>query len=108
MELEYRRAVRLFPYDAGMTLSIADAYTRAGLCKPATDLFEWTFGVDPTLGEGRYQFVYCLSRQGRWAEVRAQALIGLPLVPARDSKPMRNAIAEADIALGRRTRPAAR
>ena len=32
MELEYRRAVRLFPYDAGMTLSIADAYTRAGLC----------------------------------------------------------------------------
>lgn len=108
MELEYRRAVRLFPYDAGMTLSIADAYTRAGLCKPATDLFEWTFGVDPTLGEGRYQYVYCLSRQGRWAEVRAQALIGLPLVPARDSKPMRNAIAEADIALGRRARPAAR
>ena len=41
-EIEYRRAIRIFPYDAGMTLSIADSYTRAGLCEPAVTLFEWT------------------------------------------------------------------
>ncbi|MEO7455081.1 MAG: hypothetical protein ABIY52_02390, partial [Gemmatimonadaceae bacterium] len=39
MEREYRRAIRIFPYDAGMTLAVADAYTRAGLCPPAISLF---------------------------------------------------------------------
>src|SRR5450759_841488 len=35
MESEYRRAIRIFPFDAGMTLLVADAYTRAGRCAPA-------------------------------------------------------------------------
>src|SRR5207253_147655 len=30
MEREYRRAIRIFPYDAAMTISVADAYTRVG------------------------------------------------------------------------------
>ena len=51
MEIEYRRAIRLFPYDAGMTLTIADEYTRAGLWKPAADLNEaggpWGPGTRP-------------------------------------------------------------
>ena len=99
MEIEYRRAIRMFPYDAGMTLSVADAYTRAGLCAPAVALFEWTFGVEPNTGEGRYEYVYCLARLGRWTDVRSAALDGLRLVPPRDVRLMRAAVAEANKAL---------
>lgn len=104
MEREYRRAIRIFPYDASMTLSIADAYARAGLYAPAADLFEWTYGVEPTIGELRYEYVYSLSRLGRWQQVREQALLALALAPPRDIKLLRSAIANADTALGRRAR----
>lgn len=94
MEIEYRRAIRIFPYDAGMTLSIADAYTRAGLCEPAVALFDWTFSVEPDKGDGRYQYVWCLARLGRWSEANREALASLHLVPPRDSRLMRAAIQE--------------
>ncbi|MEP6992432.1 MAG: hypothetical protein ABJA80_15980 [bacterium] len=96
MEIEYRRAIRIFPYDAGMTMSVADAYTRAGLCAPAVALFEWTYGVEPETGEGRYEYVYCLARLGRWTDVRREALAGLRLVPPRDVRLMRLAVKEAN------------
>ncbi len=101
MEKEYRRAIRIFPYDAGMTLAVADAYTRAGLCAPAVTLFEWTYGVEPELGEGRYEYVYCLAKVGRWADVRREALAGLKYVPARDVKYMREAVRQAKLALAK-------
>ena len=98
-EIEYRRAIRIFPYDAGMTLSIADSYTRAGLCAPAVALFEWTFGVEPEMGEGRYEYVYCLAKLGRWKDVKREAITGLALVPPRDSRLMRAAIRESSVAI---------
>jgi hypothetical protein len=101
MELEYRRAIRMFPYDAGMTLSIADAYTRAGLCGPAVALFEWTFAVEADTGDGRYEYVYCLARLDRWADVRREALDGLRRVPPRDVPLMRAAVVRANAALKR-------
>ena len=101
MEIEYRRAIRMFPYDAGMTLLIADAYTRVGFCAPAVALFEWTFGVEPEMGDGRYEYVYCLARLGRWTDVRREALAGLRLVPPRDVRLMRAAVVQANKALGR-------
>jgi hypothetical protein len=104
MEIEYRRAIRIFPYDAAMTLAVGDAYTRAGLCEPAITLFEWTFGVQPDVGEGRYQYVYCLAKVGRWADVRREALHGMNLVPPRDIRLMRKAVVEANIQLGYRKR----
>ena len=99
MEMEYRRAIRIFPYDAGMTMIVADAYTRAGLCAPAVALFEWTFGVEPEMGEGRYQYVYCLARLGRWSDVRREALTGLRLVAPSDVRLMRAAVVEANKAI---------
>ena len=102
MEREYRKAIRIFPYDAAMTLSVADAYTRAGICQPAVTLFEWTFTVDPTIGEGRYQYVYCLAKLGRWSDVRREALSGLRLVAPRDIKLMREAVHQANLALARK------
>ena len=99
MEREYRHAIRLFPYDAGMTLWVADAYTRAGLWAPAATLFEWTFGVEPESGQGRYEYVYCLAKLGRWRDVRREALAGLRFVPARDVRLMRAAVAAANRAL---------
>jgi hypothetical protein len=99
MELEYRHAIRLFPYDAGMTLTIADAYTRAGLFKPAADLFEWTYSVEPHTGQGRYEYVYSLARLQRWTDVRREALAGISLVVPRDVELMRKAVAAADSAL---------
>ena len=99
MEMEYRRAIRMFPYDAGMTLAVADAYARAGLFMPAAALFEWTFAVRPEAGEGRYEYVYCLARLNRWADVRREALSGMPFVPARDIHLMRAALAQANLIL---------
>ena len=99
MEREYRRAIRIFPYDAGMTLAVADAYTRAGFCAPAVTLFEWTFRVEPATGDGRYEYVYCLAKLHRWADVRREALDGLRLVPPRDVRLMRAAVVAANTAL---------
>lgn len=104
MEREYRRAIHIFPYDAGMTLAVADAYGRAGLCEPAVPLFEWTFSIEPEMGEGRYEYVYCLARLGRWADVRREGLAGMAYVPARDFRLMHLGIYEANVALGRVSR----
>jgi hypothetical protein len=99
MELQYRKAIRIFPYDAAMTISVADAYTRAGLCAPAVALFEWSYSVEPEAGEARYQYVYCLARLERWADVRREALNGLRLVAPRDVKLMREAVHQANLRL---------
>jgi hypothetical protein len=82
-----------------MTLTIADGYTRAGLFKPAVDLFEWTYTVEPLTGQGRYEYVYSLSRLKRWPEVRKEALAGLSLVAPSDVELMRQAIAAANKAM---------
>src|SRR5437764_12403236 len=99
MELEYRRAIRIFPYDAAMSLSVADAYTRVGLCQPAVTLFEWSYSVEPEAGEARYQYVYCLAKLERWADVRREALAGLRLVAPRDVRLMREAVHQANLHL---------
>ncbi|MDQ2668190.1 MAG: hypothetical protein M3Z05_19640 [Gemmatimonadota bacterium] len=99
MDMEYRRAIRMFPYDAGMTLSVADAYTRAGLCAPAVALFEWTFSVLPESGDGRYEYVYCLAKLNRWVDVRREALAGLRYVAPRDVHLMRAAVVQANLIL---------
>lgn len=101
MEFEYRKAIRLFPYDAAMTLWIADGYTRVGMCRQANALFRWTYAVAPGLPGGRYEYVYCLAHEGRWQDARDQALTAVSLVDGPHIKLLHAAIAAADSALGR-------
>lgn len=101
-ELEYKRAIRLFPYDVSMTLVIASDYHRAGLCAPAVALLRWSYAVREGIADGRYQYVDCLAKLGRWQESRDAALDGLRYVDARQSRGLRRQVASADSALGRR------
>jgi hypothetical protein len=101
-ELEYKRAIRLFPYDVPMMLAIASDYYRAGMCGPTTALLTWTYAVEPLISEGRYQYVECLGRLGRWDESRTAALEALRVVGAGEGRRIRGAFVVADSALGRR------
>jgi protein O-mannosyl-transferase len=106
-EAELRLAIRLFPYDAGATVDVAEAYRRSGLCKPALPLYEWSFAIDSTLRDGRLGYVYCLSVMERWQDTRQQALAGMRYGFPWEGKYLRNAVFVADSALGRplRKRP---
>ena len=106
-ETELRHAIRIFPYDAGATVDVAEAYRRSGLCEPAVPLYEWSFAIDSTLRDGRLGYVYCLSVLGRWEDTRQQALVGMRYGFPWEGKYLRNAVFVADSALGRplRKRP---
>ena len=106
-EAELRHAIRLFPYDAGATVDVAEAYRRSGLCKPAIPLYEWSFAIDSTLRDGRLGYVYCLSVMERWQDTRQQAFAGMRYGFPWEGKWLRNAVFVADSALGRplRKRP---
>jgi hypothetical protein len=100
-EAEYKRAIRIFPYDVSMTLVIASDYHRAGMCAPTVTLLRWTYAVEKGIVDGRYQYVDCLAKLGRWSESRQAALDGLRFVNWRQSSGLRRQIASADSALGR-------
>jgi hypothetical protein len=106
-EAELRHAIRLFPYDAGATVDVAEAYRRSGMCKPAIPLYEWSFAIDSTLRDGRLGYVYCLSVMERWGDTRQQAFAGMRYGFPWEGKYLRNAVFVADSALGRplRKRP---
>jgi hypothetical protein len=106
-EAELRHAIRIFPYDAGATVDVAEAYRRSGLCKPAIPLYEWSFAIDSTLRDGRLGYVYCLSVMERWRDTREQAFAGMRYGFPWEGKYLRNAVFVADSALGRplRKRP---
>lgn len=101
-ELEYKRAIRLFPYDVSMTLVIASDYHRAGMCAPAVALLRWSYSVQADITDGRFQYVDCLAKMGEWRESRAAALDGLRYVGVSQSRGLRRQVASADSALGRR------
>ena len=100
-ELEYKHALRLFPYDVAMMLAIAADYYRGGFCEPTVVLLSWSYAVQSDIGDGRYQYAECLGRLGRWQESRTAALNGLRLAFPRDSRGLRLVLARADSALGR-------
>ena len=101
MMREYHLALKIFPYDATMTLAMADGYARAGLYQEATRMFKWTYAVEPTAVAGRYEYAYSLVRTGQLDEARAQAMESLHMVSGVDFKHMREVIAYSDSVAGR-------
>jgi len=107
MEKEFRHAIKLFPYDAGVTVDVAEGYRRAGYCEPAVPLYEWSYAIEASYPDGRLGYVYCLSTMARWKDTREQALLGIQYGHPWEGKWLRNAVYVADSALGRplRKRP---
>ena len=101
MEIEFKHALRLFPYDVSMVLSIGSMYYRAGLCQPANTLLSWAYDIEPAATEGRYAYARCLAKADRWNEARTATLQAMRMLPGRDLPRLRRALAEADSALGR-------
>jgi protein O-mannosyl-transferase len=72
-EAEYRRALKLFPYDPFLSYSLAEQYRRVGMCLPALPLYRWTFGLDTNFKYGRSAFAWCLLNEDLYDEARDQA-----------------------------------
>lgn len=99
---EYRVAMRLFPYDVKMMLTIGRDYQRMNACPLAIAVLQWSYKLDPLVAEGRDAYVDCLQQQHQWQQSRAEALTALSLVSGRESREFRADVARADSALGRR------
>lgn len=101
MEVEFKHALRLFPYDVSMVLSIGSMYYRVGLCEPANALLGWAYDIQPEAVEGRYAYARCLAKVGRWSEARAATLQAMSMLPGDQLPRLRHALVESDSALGR-------
>ena len=76
-EAEYRRALKLFPYDPFLSYSLAEQYRRVGMCRPAMPLYRWTFGLDINFKYGRSGFAWCLLNEDLYDDAREQAFKAL-------------------------------
>ena len=65
-EAEDRRALKLFPYDPGVSFNLAEAYRNAGMCEEALPLYKWTRQVMPDFPFGRTQYAACLMERGHY------------------------------------------
>jgi protein O-mannosyl-transferase len=65
-EAEDRRALKLFPYDPGVSFNLAEAYRMAGMCEEALPLYKWTRDVMPDFPFGRTQYAACLMERGHY------------------------------------------
>ncbi|HEX5971793.1 MAG TPA: hypothetical protein VFY85_07710 [Gemmatimonadaceae bacterium] len=101
MEIEFKHALRLFPYDVSMVLSIGSMYYRLGLCEPANALLGWAYDIEPASVEGRYAYARCLAKAHRWNDARDATLQAMRMLPGQQLPRLRRALAEADSALGR-------
>ncbi|MEO6878800.1 MAG: tetratricopeptide repeat protein, partial [Gemmatimonadaceae bacterium] len=72
-ELEYRKALALFPYDAFLAYNLADQYRQAGMCGPALPLYEWSQSLDPNFPLGHSGYAWCLLNEDRFDDAKAQA-----------------------------------
>jgi hypothetical protein len=72
-ELQYRRALALFPYDAYLSYNMAEQYRLAGFCAPALPLYKWTLTLDPEFPFGHSAYTWCLLDQGQYDEAKVQA-----------------------------------
>ena len=73
-ELEFRKGLKLFPYDPYLAFSLAEAYRTSGMCAPALPLYKLAREVDPEFPVGRSQYALCLFDQAHYDEARRMAL----------------------------------
>jgi hypothetical protein len=76
-EIEYRRALALFPRSFAVPRELADRLRLEARCKDAIPLYQQALRYAPDLNEVRSSFIACLMYEGRYAEARSQARIGL-------------------------------
>ncbi|HET6795597.1 MAG TPA: hypothetical protein VFH40_00440, partial [Gemmatimonadales bacterium] len=76
-ELEYRRALALFPYDAGLLANAADFFSRRKHCEDAAPLYRRSLEIDSTNHTIRTRFIRCLVLLQGLDEARAVAATSL-------------------------------
>jgi hypothetical protein len=72
-EVEYRKALHLFPYDPFLSYNMAEQYRHFGLCAAALPLYRWTQGLDPRFPLGHTAFAMCLLDQGDFDGAKSKA-----------------------------------
>ena len=75
-EVEYRRAMALFPRSFTVPRDLADHLRLDDRCAEAIPLYQHALRYAPDLNEVRSSFIACLMYEGHYAEARSQARIG--------------------------------
>ena len=73
-EAEYRKGLKLFPYDPYLAFGLAEEYRTSGICKAALPLYRWAREVDPEFPIGRTQYALCLFDTGDYDSAKHYAL----------------------------------
>lgn len=76
-EIQYHRAMELFPYDPFLAFNMAEQYRKFGMCSAAVPLYRWSRGLRPDFPMGRSAFAECLLQLGQYAEAKKWALEAL-------------------------------
>ena len=76
-ELEYHRALALFPGSFTISRDLADHLRLQSRCGDAIPLYQQALRLAPDLNEIRSSYIACLMYEGRYVEARSQARIGL-------------------------------
>jgi len=99
-EIEYQRALTLFPKSFAVPRELADRLRLEARCKEAIPLYLQALRYAPDLNEVRSSLIACLMYEGRYAEARSQAKIGLAVDGGgTDSLNLRNFRATAERAI---------
>lgn len=73
-EAEYRKGLKLFPYDPYLAFGLAEEYRTSGICQAALPLYRWAREVDPEFPIGRTQYALCLFDAGQYDLAKHYAL----------------------------------
>jgi hypothetical protein len=73
-ESEYRKALSLFPYDPGVSYSLAERYRSEEMCGAAVPLYRWTHALSPDFPLGHTAFAWCLLNEGQYDEAKRAAM----------------------------------
>ena len=76
-EVEYQRALALFPRSFAVPRELADRLRLEARCGEAIPLYQQALRYAPDLNDVRASYIACLMYEGRYAEAHSQARIGL-------------------------------